>query len=232
MKKAMPLPVILQAGAGCRAHAPLPILGKMFRHLAKTAAIADMTHAARFARESGGDAMAVSVGNVHLQQNREGGLDEVRLRVIEAVTDSPLVIHGGSGVPVAQFVALNNPCIVHAECSNTVQGQIGTPVNARPKLTRDEVLTYTARLTELAKWMADEGMPMACHHHMGSIIESEDDVNWLMEGSGPEPGLCFDTGHLLFGGRCAGHAGALGRPGPACPLQGHPPPDRARCARK
>ena len=27
------LPVILQAGPSCRAHTPLPILGKMFRHL-------------------------------------------------------------------------------------------------------------------------------------------------------------------------------------------------------
>lgn len=101
---------------------------------------------------------------------------------------------------VQQFVALNSPCIVYAECSNTVQGQIGTPVNSRPKLSRDEMLAYAAKLGELAKWMADQGMPMAYHHHMGTIIESEDDVNWLMEGSGPELKLCFDTGHLLFGG--------------------------------
>lgn len=101
---------------------------------------------------------------------------------------------------VEQFVALNSPCIVYAECSNTVQGQIGTPVNDRPKLSKDEVLAYAAKLTELAKWMADQGMPMAYHHHMGTIIESEDEVNWLMQGSGPELKLCFDTGHLLFGG--------------------------------
>ncbi|WP_171105519.1 MULTISPECIES: myo-inosose-2 dehydratase [unclassified Ruegeria] len=101
---------------------------------------------------------------------------------------------------VEQFVALNSPCIVYAECSNTVQGQIGTPVNARPKLSKDEVLAYAAKLSELAKWKADQGMPMAYHHHMGTIIESEDEVNWLMEGSGPELKLCFDTGHLLFGG--------------------------------
>ncbi|WP_298850389.1 myo-inosose-2 dehydratase [uncultured Ruegeria sp.] len=101
---------------------------------------------------------------------------------------------------VEQFVALSSPCIVYAECSNTVQGQIGTPVNDRPKLSKDEVLTYAGKLTELAKWMADQGMSMAYHHHMGTIIESEDEVNWLMEGSGPELKLCFDTGHLLFGG--------------------------------
>ncbi|MEJ5218299.1 class II fructose-bisphosphate aldolase [Cognatishimia sp. D5M38] len=171
--------VILQAGPSCRAHTPLPVLGKMFRQLAEnasvpvvahldhgytfeeckealdsgftslmfdgsrkplaqnieeTARIAEMAHAAgiscegeigfvgysggensagtdpeeaaKFARESGVDAMAISVGNVHLQQDKEGGLDEPRIRAIEAVTEVPLVIHGGSGVPVAQRTAL------------------------------------------------------------------------------------------------------------------------------
>jgi fructose-bisphosphate aldolase class II len=172
-------PVILQAGPSCRAHTPLPILGKMFRHLAEnasvpvvahldhgytfeecqealdagftslmydgsrkpltqnideTARIVEMAHkagiscegeigfvgyangensagtdpeeAAKFATESGVDAMAISVGNVHLQQDKEGGLDMQRIREIEALTTVPLVIHGGSGVPVAQRTEL------------------------------------------------------------------------------------------------------------------------------
>ena len=101
---------------------------------------------------------------------------------------------------VDQFIALNAPCMVYAECSNTVQGEIAVPVNNRPKLSRAEVLAYAAKLSEVAKWSADRGMPMAYHHHMGSIIESEDDVNALMQGSTSDLHLCFDTGHLLFGG--------------------------------
>ncbi|TDL87058.1 class II fructose-bisphosphate aldolase [Meridianimarinicoccus aquatilis] len=62
----------------------------------------DPDEAAIFARDTGVDAMAISVGNVHLQQDHEGGLDEARIRDIEAVTEVPLVIHGGSGVPLAQ----------------------------------------------------------------------------------------------------------------------------------
>ncbi len=169
------VPLILQAGPSCRAHTPLPILGKMFRHLAESASVPVVAHldhgyaydecleaiesgfssvmfdgsqkplaeniaetarivelahkhgvscegeigfvgydagdssrgtdpkeAAKFAVETGLDAMAISVGNVHLQQNKQGGLDEERIRAIEAVTTIPLVIHGGSGVPVAQ----------------------------------------------------------------------------------------------------------------------------------
>ena len=72
---------------------------------------------------------------------------------------------------VEQFVALGAPCIVYSECSNTVQGDAKTPVNARPRLTREEMLAYARKLTEVAKWSADQGMPMAYHHHMGSIIE-------------------------------------------------------------
>ena len=66
----------------------------------------DPEEAAIFARETGIDAMAISVGNVHLQTDHEGGLDEPRIRAIEAVTDVALVIHGGSGVPYAQRAAL------------------------------------------------------------------------------------------------------------------------------
>ena len=66
----------------------------------------DPAEAAIFARDSGVDAMAISVGNVHLQQDKDGGLDLDRIRAIEAVTDVPLVIHGGSGVPVAQRAEL------------------------------------------------------------------------------------------------------------------------------
>ena len=72
-----------------------------------------------FALETGVDAMAISVGNVHLQQNKEGGLDEARIRAIEAVTDVPLVIHGGSGVPADQRKRL-------AQTSNICKFNIGT----------------------------------------------------------------------------------------------------------
>lgn len=59
----------------------------------------DPAEAARFAAETGVDAVAVSVGNLHLQRQTGAGLDLARLRAIEAATEVPLVIHGGSGVP-------------------------------------------------------------------------------------------------------------------------------------
>ena len=202
-------PVILQAGPGCREHTPLPILGRMFRHLAEnasvpvvahldhgyslddcraaldagftslmfdgsklplsqnideTAAVAELAHAAgvscegeigfvgyaggaasagtdpddaaRFARDTGVDAMAISIGNLHLQQDPGQGLDLARLRAIEAVTTVPLVIHGGSGVPPAQRATL-------AATSHIAKFNIGTELRMafgtalRAAITRD-----------------------------------------------------------------------------------------------
>ncbi len=66
----------------------------------------DPNEAAKFAAETGVDAMAISVGNVHLQQNKDGQLDRKRIAEIQALTQVPLVIHGGSGVPMDQRTVL------------------------------------------------------------------------------------------------------------------------------
>ncbi len=101
---------------------------------------------------------------------------------------------------VEQFAALNAPCVVYGECSNTIQGDQATPVSRRPKLTRDEVTAFAAKLTELAKWSADQGVALSYHHHMGTIVQDAEDIDWLMEGSGEDLTFLFDSGHLHFAG--------------------------------
>ncbi len=59
----------------------------------------DPEEAQLFAEGTGIDAMAISVGNVHLQQGRKAEIDFELLRSIESVTDVPLVMHGSSGIP-------------------------------------------------------------------------------------------------------------------------------------
>lgn len=99
---------------------------------------------------------------------------------------------------VEQFAELNAPCIVYAECSNTIQGDLGTPVSRRPKLSRDEVTAYAAELSELAKWSAEQGVVLSYHHHMGAMVQDAEDIDWLMEGSTEDLTLLYDTGHLHF----------------------------------
>ncbi len=179
--EALGRPVILQAGPGCRAHTPLPVLGAMFRTLAegacvpvvahldhgeslrvcqaaydsgftsvmfdgsalplqenieRTAEIVQWAHArglsveaelgfvgyqggtqsqgtdpgevARFARESGADALAVAVGNCHLMTSPHAAIDLGRLTAIQSAAPGlPLVLHGGSGIgtPTRQLLA-------------------------------------------------------------------------------------------------------------------------------
>ena len=51
-----------------------------------------------FASESGADAMAISIGNTHLQTTKIAKIDFNKLKEIENVTNIPLVLHGGSGI--------------------------------------------------------------------------------------------------------------------------------------
>ena len=101
---------------------------------------------------------------------------------------------------VEQFAALDAPCIVYAECSNTIQGDRGTPVSRRPRLSRDEVTAYAKKLSELAKWARDQGVVLSYHHHMGAMVQDACDIDWLMAGSDPALTLLYDTGHLHFAG--------------------------------
>ena len=57
--------------------------------------------AARLERESGLDALAVSVGNIHLSQAKATDLDFRALGALASGTRVPLVLHGGSGIPAA-----------------------------------------------------------------------------------------------------------------------------------
>ena len=70
----------------------------------------DAGEAGRLATESGCDALAISIGNVHLQTDAMASINLDLLARIEAVTDCPLVIHGASGVPadMRRHLALNS----------------------------------------------------------------------------------------------------------------------------
>jgi inosose dehydratase len=48
--------------------------------------------------------------------------------------------------------------------------------------------------------MLGQGVQMAVHHHMGTVVESQADVDRLLENSGDAVGLLLDTGHMTFAG--------------------------------
>jgi len=96
--------------------------------------------------------------------------------------------------------AMGCPVMVFAEVSGCVHGERRTPLTRRPALAADAWPAFGARLTEMAKYLAGRGLRMAFHHHMGTVVQSADDVHRLMEHTGDEVGLLLDTGHLTFAG--------------------------------
>ena len=90
--------------------------------------------------------------------------------------------------------------MVFAETSDTVQGQRGTPVADRPVMRAGEWPPFLDRLGRLGDWMAAQGVRMAFHHHMGTVIETGAEIDRLLSGTPDSVGLLFDTGHLAFAG--------------------------------
>ena len=62
---------------------------------------------------------------------------------------------------------------------------------ARPRLTK------VARFAEL---LAAEGLRIAYHHHMGTVIQTGAEIDRMMAGTGPAFTLLLDTGHATWGG--------------------------------
>lgn len=98
------------------------------------------------------------------------------------------------------FCDLKAPCLVYGETAGTIQNIRNAPLNTRIRLDDEQMKIYGQKLTEFAEWCADSGMKIAFHHHMGTAIETEDDVNRLMNWTGEAVYLLLDPGHMAFAG--------------------------------
>ncbi len=79
-------------------------------------------------------------------------------------------------------------------------GDPAVPVNARPRLSPEEMAAFGARIEAFAGWLAGEGLTLAYHHHMGTVVESPGEIDAFMAATGPHTRLLFDAGHCAFGG--------------------------------
>ncbi|BCG78935.1 myo-inosose-2 dehydratase [Mesorhizobium sp. 113-3-3] len=90
--------------------------------------------------------------------------------------------------------------VVYADTSRGRHNAIWRPISQRPALSAEEWPAYGRKLTALAERMADFGVRMAFHHHMGTIVETDAEVGLLMRHTGEAVGLLYDTGHSVFSG--------------------------------
>ncbi len=98
------------------------------------------------------------------------------------------------------FKDCNAPCIVFAEITDSIQADERKPLSKRPKLNTEDWKKYFEKINEVGKRLEDENMPLAYHHHMGTVIQSEEDTIRLMEQTNDSVKLTIDTGHMLFAG--------------------------------
>ena len=98
------------------------------------------------------------------------------------------------------FKAVDAPCIVYGETAGTIQGDRSKPLSAKRVFSEDQIKAYGRKLTAFAEWCADKGMPLSFHHHMGTVIETEPEVDLLMKHTGEALPLLLDAGHLEFAG--------------------------------
>lgn len=90
--------------------------------------------------------------------------------------------------------------VVYADTSRGRHDAIWRPISQRPRLMDGDWPGYGRKLTALAERMAEFGVGMAFHHHMGTVVETDDEVDRLMSVTGPAVGLLYDSGHCAFSG--------------------------------
>jgi inosose dehydratase len=88
--------------------------------------------------------------------------------------------------------------VIVAETWNAIHGDRCRPLSERPRLAKGE-WAASAR-----KWpsspSASPAKASGYHHHMGTIIQSERDIDAFMAHTKPPARLLLDTGHARWGG--------------------------------
>ena len=92
---------------------------------------------------------------------------------------------------------------IAAECTRSIHGEsrisLGFGEAATPRLAKAEWPRLVTGLKRLSKMAAAEDITIVYHHHMGTVIQDEVDLDRLLE-SVPEISLLLDPGHLVFAG--------------------------------
>jgi inosose dehydratase len=96
--------------------------------------------------------------------------------------------------------ALGSRVFIIAETSNAIHGDRSRPLSGTPRLGRADWASFGAKLTEVADHVAAAGLRLAYHHHLGTVVETGEDLDRFLESTAPSVGLTVDTGHAALGG--------------------------------
>ncbi len=98
------------------------------------------------------------------------------------------------------MVAMGCPVMVFAEVSGGTHGDRTQPADRRRVIADEEWPTYAKRVQTVAEHMKARGVTLAFHHHMGTAIQTEADIDRLIATTGPVVGLLLDAGHATYAG--------------------------------
>ena len=101
---------------------------------------------------------------------------------------------------IAMTKAAGARILIAAETSNAIHGNHAAPLSKRPRLAKADWTGFGAKMTEFASRVADVGLTLCYHHHMGTIVQSEADIDAFMENTKAPVNLLLDTGHATWGG--------------------------------
>ncbi len=96
--------------------------------------------------------------------------------------------------------AMGSAVLIVSEMSDAVHALPDAPSDARPVLDAGRWAEFGAGIEALAGEAAMHGITLAYHPHMGTVVQSDREVDALMEATGPGTRLVLDTGHCTFAG--------------------------------
>ena len=96
--------------------------------------------------------------------------------------------------------ALGSKVFIIAECSNTIHGNRHTPLAATPRLTDRQWGPFGERLSALARYLDGQGLRLAYHFHLGTVVDREQDIERFIANTDRLVGFVVDTGHAALGG--------------------------------
>ncbi|MCY6957142.1 myo-inosose-2 dehydratase [Clostridium brassicae] len=98
--------------------------------------------------------------------------------------------------------AMGAKVVVVSEQGGSIQGQMDTPIfDAKPVLDEEGWKRLAEGLNKLGELAKEKGMKVVYHHHMGTVVQTTEEIDKFMEMTDPNlVYLLFDTGHLVFSG--------------------------------
>ena len=131
------------------------------------------------------------------------GLSVASARFSTFLTTKPYEVTAKAFIQHRDFLHdMGAKVIVVSEQGQSIQGQIATSVLVKkPKFTVADWEKLTTGLEKLGTLAAEKEMAIVYHHHMGTGVQTTEEITYLMEHTNPEMvSLLFDTGHLVFSG--------------------------------